>query len=77
MFGIWFKLAAAVQVKCSVFNKIVIWIKKGMGIMRERENWDVLCEECDKTIERGVATESGDNYCDSCYDKLAYGNKEK
>ncbi|MGR9592445.1 MULTISPECIES: hypothetical protein [Bacillus cereus group] len=26
--------------------------------MRERENWDVLCEVCDKTIERGVATES-------------------
>ncbi|HDR4949009.1 TPA: hypothetical protein QCR51_005667 [Bacillus cereus] len=42
--------------------------------MRERENWDVLCEACDKTIERGVATESGDNYCDSCYNKLA---KEK
>ncbi|EJR56731.1 hypothetical protein IIO_05261 [Bacillus cereus VD115] len=45
--------------------------------MRERENWDVLCEVCDKTIERGVATESGDNYCDSCYDKLAYGNKDQ
>ncbi|CCW05463.1 hypothetical protein ACT7C8_17615 [Bacillus cereus] len=43
-------------------------------MMRERENWDVLCEACDKTIERGVATESGDNYCDSCYNKLA---KEK
>ncbi|MGN4725361.1 hypothetical protein ACTFR8_28585 [Bacillus cereus group sp. MYBK15-3] len=38
--------------------------------MRERENWDVLCEVCDKKIERGVATESGDNYCDSCYNKL-------
>lgn len=22
--------------------------------MRERENWDVLCEECDKTIKCGV-----------------------
>ncbi|AHA69986.1 hypothetical protein YBT1518_03835 [Bacillus thuringiensis YBT-1518] len=42
--------------------------------MREREKWDVLCVACDKTIERGVATESGDNYCDSCYNKLA---KEK
>lgn len=50
------------------------FIKKGIKIMRERENWDVLCEACDKTIERGVATESGDNYCDSCYNKLA---KEK
>ncbi|MDY8161200.1 hypothetical protein [Bacillus thuringiensis] len=43
--------------------------------MRERENWDVLCEVCDKTIERGVATESGENYCDSCYNKLAYKGK--
>lgn len=50
------------------------FIKKGIKIMRERENWDVLCEACDKTMERGVATESGDNYCDSCYNKLA---KEK
>lgn len=48
-----------------------------MKIMRERENWDVLCEVCDKTIERGVSTESGDNYCDSCYEKLVYGNKDK
>ncbi|AFQ15586.1 hypothetical protein P9Y62_07165 [Bacillus thuringiensis] len=45
--------------------------------MRERENWDVLCEVCDKTIERGVSTETGDNYCNSCYEKLAYGNKDK
>ncbi|MEC5307757.1 hypothetical protein [Bacillus thuringiensis] len=45
--------------------------------MREREHWDVLCEECDKTIERGVTTESGDNYCESCYNKLAYENKAK
>ena len=45
--------------------------------MRERENWDVLCEICDKTIERGVSTESSENYCDSCYNKLAYENKAK
>ncbi|MED3079146.1 hypothetical protein [Bacillus wiedmannii] len=45
--------------------------------MRERENWDVLCEVCDKAIEHGVATESGNNYCNSCYDKLAYENKAK
>ncbi len=44
--------------------------------MRERENWDVLCEVCDKTIEYGIATESGDNYCNSCYNKLVYGNKD-
>ncbi|MED3542435.1 hypothetical protein [Bacillus toyonensis] len=24
--------------------------------MRERENWDVLCEVCNKTIEHGVST---------------------
>lgn len=48
-----------------------------MEIMRERENWDVLCEVCDKTIERGVATESGENYCESCYNKLAHENKTK
>lgn len=48
-----------------------------MEFMRERENWDVLCDVCDKTIERGVVTESGDSYCQSCYDKLAYGNKDK
>jgi hypothetical protein len=46
-----------------------------MRIMRERENWDVLCEACDKTIECGVATESGDNYCDSCYNKLTKREK--
>lgn len=50
---------------------------EGVWQMRERENWDVICEVCDKTIERGVATESGENYCDSCYDKLAYENKVK
>ncbi|AAP08847.1 MULTISPECIES: hypothetical protein [Bacillus] len=60
------------------FEKILV--KNGDNkpkIMRERENWDVLCEVCDKTIERGVSTESGDNYCDSCYEKLVYGNKDK
>lgn len=45
--------------------------------MRERENWDVLCEVCDKTIECEVSTESRENYCDSCYNKLAYENKGK
>ncbi|AVR33694.1 hypothetical protein [Bacillus cereus] len=45
--------------------------------MRERENWDVLCEECDKVIIIGVKTEFRDHYCKTCYDKLAYGNKGK
>lgn len=48
-----------------------------MEIMRERENWDVLCEECDKVIIIGVKTESGDHYCEACYDRLTYGNKDK
>nr|WP_144489250.1 hypothetical protein [Bacillus thuringiensis] len=40
------------------------------------ENWDIICEICNKTMERGVATESDDNYCKPCYKKLAYGNKK-
>ncbi|MGQ4286595.1 hypothetical protein ACS4JF_18770 [Bacillus thuringiensis] len=45
--------------------------------MRERENWDVLCEVCEIKIEHGIATESGENYCESCYNKLAYEKKAK
>lgn len=60
-------------------NQILIkyLFKKETGVMRERENWDVLCEECDKVIIIGVKTEFGDHYCKTCYDKLAYGNKGK
>lgn len=45
--------------------------------MRASENWDLLCEACGKTIERRGATESENNYCESCFDKLAYGSKDK
>ncbi|MGX5375407.1 hypothetical protein ACWKT1_23175 [Bacillus cereus] len=51
--------------------------EKEMEIMRASENWDVLCEACDKTIERRGATESENNYCESCFDKLAYRSKDK
>ncbi|MED2875078.1 hypothetical protein P4268_28625 [Bacillus thuringiensis] len=45
--------------------------------MLRSENRDIIFEICNKTMGRGVATESDDNYCEPCYKKLAYGNKKR
>ncbi|MBU4642904.1 hypothetical protein [Bacillus toyonensis] len=44
--------------------------------MRKREDWDVLCDACDKIITHGIATNSGENYCSDCHKKLVYRNKD-